>query len=119
VEHDVTIIGEYNPRRKPCPITPARCRQNITAFCCHLVKDGKLQLNLQDEIPRENAGDNAMARSERAKGNFSRCRRAGRASREEGPDAKLRPGDKLYVFLLAAFIGFEVIAESRRSCILR
>ena len=38
----------------PSPTTPARCtRENLTAFLLHLVKDGKLRLNLDDEIIRD------------------------------------------------------------------
>jgi NAD(P) transhydrogenase subunit alpha len=40
--------------------------RNVTAFLLHLIKDGKLQLDLQDEIVREtlvtHAGEIANAR---------------------------------------------------------
>ena len=38
----------------PSPTTPARCTRGTSArFLLHLVKDGKLQLNLDDEIIRD------------------------------------------------------------------
>ena len=38
----------------PSPTTPARCTpRNLTAFLLHLVKDGKLRMDLNDEIIRD------------------------------------------------------------------
>jgi NAD(P) transhydrogenase subunit alpha len=52
VEHGVTIIGWINlASRVPYHASQMYAR-NISAFLLHLVKDGKLQLNLEDEIIR-------------------------------------------------------------------
>lgn len=53
VVHDVTIIGEYNLAGTVPYHASQMFARNISAFLLHLVKDGKLQLNLQDEIMRE------------------------------------------------------------------
>jgi H+-translocating NAD(P) transhydrogenase subunit alpha len=53
VEHGVTIIGTINlASRVPYHASQMYAR-NVSAFLMHLVKDGKLQLNLEDEIIRE------------------------------------------------------------------
>lgn len=52
VEHGVSIIGWINlASRVPYHASQMYAR-NISAFLVHLVKDGKLQLNLEDEITR-------------------------------------------------------------------
>ena len=52
VEHGVSIIGWINlASRVPYHASQMYAR-NISAFLVHLVKDGKLQLNLEDEIIR-------------------------------------------------------------------
>ena len=52
VEHGVSIIGWINlASRVPYHASQMYAR-NITAFLLHVVKDGKLQLNLEDEIIR-------------------------------------------------------------------
>ena len=53
VEHGVTIIGEYNLAGTVPYHASQMFARNISSFLLHLVKDGKLQLNLQDEITRE------------------------------------------------------------------
>jgi H+-translocating NAD(P) transhydrogenase subunit alpha len=53
VEHGVTIIGKYNLASTVPYHASQLYARNITNFMLHLVKDGKLQLNLQDEIVRE------------------------------------------------------------------
>jgi len=53
VEHGVTIIGKYNLASTVPYHASQLYARNITNFLLHLVKDGKLQLNLQDEIVRE------------------------------------------------------------------
>jgi H+-translocating NAD(P) transhydrogenase subunit alpha len=53
VEHNVTIIGEYNLAGMVPYHASQMYAKNVTAFLLHLVKEGKLQLNLQDEIMRE------------------------------------------------------------------
>ena len=52
IEHGVSIIGWINlASRVPYHASQMYAR-NISAFLLHLVKDGKLQLNLEDEIIR-------------------------------------------------------------------
>jgi proton-translocating NAD(P)+ transhydrogenase subunit alpha len=53
VEHDVTIIGEYNLAGAVPYHASALYARNVSAFLQHLVKDGKPQLDLKDEIIRE------------------------------------------------------------------
>ena len=49
----VTIIGEYNLAGSVPYHASQMYARNVTAFLMHLVKDGKVNLNLQDEIIRE------------------------------------------------------------------
>jgi len=53
VEHGVTIIGWFNLASTVPYHASQMYARNITAFLLHLVKDGKLQLDLEDEIVRE------------------------------------------------------------------
>jgi H+-translocating NAD(P) transhydrogenase subunit alpha len=53
VEHGVTIIGRINLASGVPYHASQMYSKNISAFLLHLVKDGKVQLNLQDEIIRE------------------------------------------------------------------
>jgi NAD(P) transhydrogenase subunit alpha len=53
VEHGVTIIGKYNLASTVPYHASQLYARNITNFLLHLVKDGKLQTNPQDEIVRE------------------------------------------------------------------
>jgi H+-translocating NAD(P) transhydrogenase subunit alpha len=53
VAHGVTIIGEYNLAGTVPYHASQMYARNISAFLQLLVKDGKLQLNLKDEILRE------------------------------------------------------------------
>jgi len=53
VEHNVTIIGEFNLAGAVPYHASSLYARNVTAFLQHLVKDGKLQLDLKDEIMRE------------------------------------------------------------------
>jgi NAD(P) transhydrogenase subunit alpha len=53
VEHGVTIIGRINIATEVPYHASQMYARNITAFLLHLAKEGKLQLNLQDEITRE------------------------------------------------------------------
>jgi NAD(P) transhydrogenase subunit alpha len=53
VEHGVTIIGWFNLASTVPYHASQMYARNITAFLLHLVKDGKLQLDLNDEIVRE------------------------------------------------------------------
>jgi NAD(P) transhydrogenase subunit alpha len=53
VEHGVSIIGAINLAAGVPYHASQMYARNMTAFLLHLVKDGQLQLNLQDEIVRE------------------------------------------------------------------
>jgi len=53
VVHGVTIIGEFNLAAAVPYHASQMYARNLSAFLLHLVKEGKVQLNLQDEIIRE------------------------------------------------------------------
>ena len=53
VEHGVTIIGWINLASTVPYHASQMYARNVSAFLLHLVKDGKLELNLNDEIIRE------------------------------------------------------------------
>jgi NAD(P) transhydrogenase subunit alpha len=53
VEHGVTIIGWFNLASTVPYHASQMYARNVTAFLLHLVKDGKLQLSLDDEIVRD------------------------------------------------------------------
>ena len=53
IEHGVTIIGYFNLATGMPYHASQMYARNLAAFLLHLVKDGKLQLNLDDEIVRE------------------------------------------------------------------
>src|SRR5208337_4754518 len=53
VKHGVTIIGAINVATGVPYHASQMYAKNITAFLTHLIKDQKLNLNLQDEIVRE------------------------------------------------------------------
>lgn len=53
VEHGVTIIGWFNLASSVPYHASQMYARNVSAFLLHLVKDGKLQLDLDDEIVRE------------------------------------------------------------------
>ena len=53
VEHGVTIIGLLNLASTVPYHASQMYARNISSFLLHLVKDGKMQLNLDDEIVRE------------------------------------------------------------------
>jgi NAD(P) transhydrogenase subunit alpha len=53
VEHGVTIIGWFNFASSVPYHASQMYARNLSAFLVHLVKDGKLQLNLDDEIVRD------------------------------------------------------------------
>jgi H+-translocating NAD(P) transhydrogenase subunit alpha len=52
-EHDVVIIGAINLASSVPYHASQMYARNLTTFLTYMVKDGKLQLNLQDEIVRE------------------------------------------------------------------
>ena len=53
IEHGVTIIGWFNLASTVPYHASQMYARNVGAFLLHLVKDGKLQLNMEDEIVRE------------------------------------------------------------------
>lgn len=53
VAHGVTIIGRINIATEVPYHASQMYARNVTAFVLHLAKDGKLQINLEDEITRE------------------------------------------------------------------
>ena len=53
IEYGVTIIGYFNLATGMPYHASQMYARNLSAFLLHLVKDGKLQLNLDDEIVRE------------------------------------------------------------------
>ena len=53
ITHGVTIIGWYNLASTVPYHASQMYARNVTTFLLYLVKDGKLQLNTQDEIIRE------------------------------------------------------------------
>ena len=53
IEHGVTIIGYINVASTVPYHASQMYAKNLTAFLLHLGKEGKLQLNLEDEITRE------------------------------------------------------------------
>ncbi len=65
-EHGVTIIGAINLASSVPYHASQMYARNVTAYLTYMVKDGKLQLNLQDEIIREtmvtNSGEVVNAR---------------------------------------------------------
>ncbi len=53
VEHNVTIIGEFNLAATVPYHASALYARNVSAFLQHLVKEGQLRLDLKDELIRE------------------------------------------------------------------
>jgi NAD(P) transhydrogenase subunit alpha len=53
VDHDVTIIGKINLATEVPYHASQMYARNVTAFLLHLVKDGKLRTDSEDEIVRE------------------------------------------------------------------
>jgi H+-translocating NAD(P) transhydrogenase subunit alpha len=53
VQHNVTIIGEFNLAASVPYHASSLYARNLSAFLQHLVKEGKLQLDMNDEITRE------------------------------------------------------------------
>ena len=53
VEHGVTIIGWFNLASAVPYHASQMYARNVSAFLLHLVKEGKLQLDLEDEIVRD------------------------------------------------------------------
>jgi len=53
VEHNVTIIGEFNLAATVPYHASSLYARNVSAFLQHLVKEGKVQMDVKDEIIRE------------------------------------------------------------------
>jgi len=53
IRHGVTIIGLINVASTVPYHASQLYARNVTAFLLHLVKDGKLQLNMEDQIVRD------------------------------------------------------------------
>jgi H+-translocating NAD(P) transhydrogenase subunit alpha len=53
VEHSVTIIGEFNLAATVPYHASALYARNVSAFLLHLVKEGKLRIDLKDDIIRD------------------------------------------------------------------
>jgi len=53
IKHGVTIIGLINVASTVPYHSSQMYARNVTAFLLHLVKDGKLQLNMEDQIVRD------------------------------------------------------------------
>jgi NAD(P) transhydrogenase subunit alpha len=53
IEHGVTLIGWFNLASTVPYHASQMYARNITSFLLHLIKEGKLNLNLQDEIIRD------------------------------------------------------------------
>jgi NAD(P) transhydrogenase subunit alpha len=53
IKHGVTIIGLINVASTVPYHASQMYARNVTAFLLHLVKDGKLQLNMEDQIVRD------------------------------------------------------------------
>ncbi len=106
IVHGVTIIGWINLASTVPYHASQMYARNLTAFLLHLVKDGKLRLDLDDEIIRETllTRDGQVVNA-RVREFFAAA--GGGAARS--PDMNLDLISSLYVFMLAAFIGFEVI----------
>ena len=82
VEHGVTIVGTINLASTVPYHASQMYAQNLTTFLLHLVKDGKLQLNLDDEITRRRCvtrgGEIVNPRGARDLRTAARCESAGK-----------------------------------------
>ena len=88
VAHGVTIIGRINVASGVPYHASQMYARNITAFLLHLVKDGKLRLDLEDEIIRETlltrAGNWSTSGCESSSRNPRRLPQAARVRRHQG-----------------------------------
>ena len=110
VAHGVTIIGYFNFASTVPYHASQMYARNITAFLNLLVKDGKLQLNLEDDIIQEHAADAGRGSGQSPRARIFLAARLCVAQSEGGSLAmKMDLITSLYVFMLAAFVGLEVI----------
>ena len=76
VEHGVTIIGRFNLASTVPYHASQMYARNLTAFLLHLVKDGKLRLDLQGRNHPRDAGHARRRSRQRARARIFRvCRR--------------------------------------------
>ena len=104
----VTIIGRINLASTVPYHASQMYARNLTAFLLLLVKKGQLDLNLQDEIIRETLLTRGGEIVQAARARIFPVAGAGRSS----PKEETVPSDflsNLYVFILAGFVGFELI----------
>ena len=109
MDHGVTIIGEYNLAATVPYHASQMYARNLSAFLLNLTKEGKLQLNLKDEIIRETLLTHGRRNRERASARIFLFASAANSAGGRSSLMKLDLLTGLYVFMLAAFIGFEVI----------
>ena len=108
VEHGVTLIGWFNLASTVPYHASQMYAKNITAFLLHMVKEGKLQLNLDDEIIQSTlVTQGGEVVNPRVREFFSLPPLV--ADRRRQIAMKMDLITSLYVFMLAGFIGFEVI----------
>ena len=111
VAHGVTIIGWYNLASTVPYHASQMYARNVSAFLLHLVKDGKLRLDPSDEITRDTllttGGEIVNPRLRE----FYKLPPLVAALSGEKIIMKMDLLTSLYVFMLAAFIGFEVIRQ--------
>ena len=109
VVHGVTIIGAINLASAVPYHASQMYAKNLTNFLVHLVKDGKLQLNLARRNHPQHAGHAEWRNRESASAGVLRIACLSLSS--EGGNLVVTNDllNSLYVFILAAFIGFEVI----------
>ena len=109
VEHGVTIFGAINVASTVPYHASQMYSKNLTNFLLHMVKDGKLQLNMEDEITRSTIvthGGEIVNPRVREFYNLPALELQSKGSKLMNKADLI---NSLYVFMLAAFIGFEVI----------
>ena len=122
VAHDVTIIGRINVSTGVPYHASQMYARNITAFLLHLVKDGRPQLDLARRDHSRNLADSGRGSGQPSGAGVLLSTRAGFRGWELDfaafPSGNFFRGggtmsstliNGLFVFMLAAFIGFEVI----------
>ena len=107
VEHGVTIIGWFNLASTVPYHASQMYARNLTAFLLHLVKDGKL--GAESEATKSSARPCSRAAARSSTIACSNSLALQQPESQEAAPMKLDLITSLYVFMLAAFIGFEVI----------
>ena len=107
VHNGVTIIGWFNLASTVPYHASQMYAKNLATFLQLLVKEGKLQINTKDDIIRETLlTQGGEIVNTRLRESFSL---PPLATKEGAINMKLDLLTGIYVFMLAAFIGFEVI----------